>query len=148
MMTVRPNDREDPGCAKRAPARVVYVDMLKGKDAYETAVEHGFDGTEEEWLYSLGVHITSIEESTEDGGYSIITFTDGNVLRIKNGSKLTPEDQQTIVDDAVDALKDELSPLAMSGNYEDINGRLIIDTGGQEGSEEDDPETLVITFGN
>lgn len=31
----------------------LYVPMLAGKSAYELAVEHGFDGTEEEWLESL-----------------------------------------------------------------------------------------------
>lgn len=33
------------------------------------------------------VTITSITESTEDGGENVVTFSDGNTLTVKNGSK-------------------------------------------------------------
>lgn len=33
------------------------------------------------------ITITSIEESTEDGGANAVTFSDGNVLHVKNGGK-------------------------------------------------------------
>lgn len=39
----------------------------------------GKDGT--------SVTITSITQSTEDDGYSVVTFSDGKTLRVKNGSK-------------------------------------------------------------
>ena len=35
---------------------VLYVPMLAGKSAYELAVKHGFEGTEEEWLESLRIN--------------------------------------------------------------------------------------------
>lgn len=38
-------------------------DTIYGKSAYEIAVMHGFDGTEEEWLESLqynGLHLSSV----------------------------------------------------------------------------------------
>lgn len=36
------------------------------------------------------VSITSISQSTEDDGYSVVTFSDGKQLRVKNGSKGSP----------------------------------------------------------
>lgn len=38
-------------------------------------------------LPGASVSITSISESTEDDGYSVVTFSDGKTLRVKNGSK-------------------------------------------------------------
>lgn len=32
---------------------IVNPDVIRGKSAYEIAVKHGYDGTEEEWLVSL-----------------------------------------------------------------------------------------------
>ena len=61
---------------------------LRGKDglsAYEVAVKNGYVGTEQEWLSSLAVKISHIEQSTESGGTSIVTFTDGSELLVKNG---------------------------------------------------------------
>lgn len=43
----------------------VYVRGSDGKSAYEIAVEHGFAGTEEEWLDSLRATVTI--NSTETG---------------------------------------------------------------------------------
>ena len=61
---------------------------VRGKDglsAYEVAVKNGYVGTEQEWLESLAVKISHVEQSTESGGTSVVTFTDGNELLIKNG---------------------------------------------------------------
>lgn len=52
-------------------------DMIKGASAYEIAVMHGFDGTEEEWLASL---------HAEAGALPPVTSTDnGKLLQVKNG---------------------------------------------------------------
>lgn len=56
---------------------VDYIDGAPGKDGVD-----GKDGT--------SVTITSIAESTEDDGYSVVTFSDGKQLKVKNGSKGSP----------------------------------------------------------
>lgn len=59
------------------------MSVMRIKDAQgnwqEVAALHGLPGT--------SVSITSISESTEDDGYSVVTFSDGKQLRVKNGSK-------------------------------------------------------------
>lgn len=37
---------------------IVNPDVIRGKSAYEIAVMHGFEGTEEEWLESLAADAT------------------------------------------------------------------------------------------
>ena len=45
--------------------KIAYPDTIHGKSAYEIAVYHGFDGTEEEWLESLKCkHSATIGEVT------------------------------------------------------------------------------------
>ena len=69
---------------------------LVGKSAYEIALDHGFEGSEEDWLESLvgdpgpsgtSVTVSSVIESAEDGGSNVIKFSDGNTITIKNGGK-------------------------------------------------------------
>lgn len=36
---------------------------IHGKSAYEIAVMHGFDGTEEEWLNQIGYNLTDKDKS-------------------------------------------------------------------------------------
>lgn len=72
---------------------------VNGESAYEIAVANGFEGTEEEWLESLrgedgaagadgaSVTVSSVSESTADGGSNVVTFSDGQTLTVKNGSK-------------------------------------------------------------
>lgn len=59
------------------------MSVMRIKDAQgnwqEVAALHGLPGT--------SVSITSISQSTEDDGYSVVTFSDGKTLRVKNGSK-------------------------------------------------------------
>lgn len=89
----------------RTKLRPEYYDTVSGKDgksAYEIALGNGFEGSEEDWLASLkgeqgeagkdgtdgtSVTISSITENTEDSGNNVITFSDGNSVTIKNGSK-------------------------------------------------------------
>lgn len=62
------------------------MSVMRIKDAQgnwqEVAALHGLPGT--------SVSITSISQSTEDDGYSVVTFSDGKTLRVKNGSKGSP----------------------------------------------------------
>lgn len=44
----------------------VTLPILRGKSAYEEAVENGFKGTEQEWLDSLGATITVGEVTSGD----------------------------------------------------------------------------------
>jgi hypothetical protein len=46
---------------------VMNPEVIRGKSAYEIAVAHGFEGTEEEWLASLKGK--SAYEYAKDGGY-------------------------------------------------------------------------------
>lgn len=95
-------------------ASLVGEDGNDGKSAYKIAVENGYNGTETEWLISLvgskgekgetgpqgetgatgatgadgtSVTVSSVSESTADGGANIVTFSDGKTLTVKNGSK-------------------------------------------------------------
>ena len=62
------------GCAQQAPAstapstpatgETVYV-PVPGKSAYEIALDHGFMGTEEEWLASLQSSTANLEEALD-----------------------------------------------------------------------------------
>lgn len=62
------------------------MSVMRIKDAQgnwqEVAALHGLPGT--------SVSITSISQNTEDDGYSVVTFSDGKTLRVKNGSKGSP----------------------------------------------------------
>ena len=59
------------------------MSVMRIKDAQgnwqEVAALHGLPGT--------SVSITSISQSTEDDGYSVVTFSDGKQLRVMNGCK-------------------------------------------------------------
>lgn len=59
-----------------------------GKSAYDLAVKNGFKGSEEEWVASLkgtSVTVSKVDESTDDGGNNVVTFSDGKTLQVKNG---------------------------------------------------------------
>jgi hypothetical protein len=45
---------------------VINPDVVRGKSAYEIAVMNGFDGTEEEWLYSLAEEANTIAKAYAD----------------------------------------------------------------------------------
>jgi hypothetical protein len=43
-----------------------------------------------------GITITSVSESSADGGSNVVTFSDGNTLTVKNGSKGSPGSAYTL----------------------------------------------------
>lgn len=72
--------------------------LLKGQSAYEEAVANGFEGTEEEWLASLGATVTVGEVSV------------GNEITIENVG--TPHDAVlnfTLTDGDYEALRNKPS---------------------------------------
>ena len=64
-----------------------------GKSAYEMWLLAGNEGSVADYLESLegedgkSVTVTSVSESTADGGSNVVTFSDGKTVTIKNGSK-------------------------------------------------------------
>lgn len=85
-----------------------------GLSAYEIWLSQGNTGSEADFLESLkgkggtSVTVSSVTESTADGGENIVTFSNGQTLKVKNGSKgdkgdaytLTEEDKQEIAQNA------------------------------------------------
>jgi hypothetical protein len=75
--------------------------------------ENGKDGT--------SIYITSINESTMDGGENKVTFSDGKILTVKNGSKGDKGDSSEVdltgyatteyVDNIVDSINSSLDEL-------------------------------------
>lgn len=66
------------------------VDETQLNEAVEAALERAkesgeFDG--EPGPPGTGVMIASVTESTEDGGVNVVTFSDGNTLNVRNGSR-------------------------------------------------------------
>lgn len=53
--------------------------VLAGASAYKIAVEHGFEGTEEEWLKSLSVVVNVIKDTRDS---YILSFTVGNQITV------------------------------------------------------------------
>ena len=76
----------------------VEVEVHDGKSAYEIAIEHGFEGTEEEWLESLhgsgsgGVYFTT--DNT-------LTLDENNVLSVNVASEPDPDNTLPISSAAV-----------------------------------------------
>ena len=112
---------------------------LNGKNG-----ENGEDGT--------SVTVISVEESTEDGGVNIVTFSDGTVLRIKNGAtgsganitvddilsdksenpvqnKAVVEGFKTYWNNTVVALNQRQLKLVSGKNIKTINGESILGEG-------------------
>lgn len=44
----------------------LHIDSFRGYSAYEIAVQHGYEGTEEEWLESLKGSVTKVNGKTGD----------------------------------------------------------------------------------
>ena len=59
------------------------VDYFDGQDGYtpRKGVDY-FDGKD-----GTSVTVASVTESTEDGGVNVVTFSDGNTLNVRNGSR-------------------------------------------------------------
>ena len=65
-----------------------YLDPAKS--AYDIARGNGFEGTEKEWLDTLKgdpVTVESVQQSPDDGGENIVTFSDGSQMSVWNGNK-------------------------------------------------------------
>lgn len=60
----------------------VYTVLLTDGTSYDITAPKGAAGTD-----GASVTITSVSESTEDGGDNVITFSDGKSVTVKNGSK-------------------------------------------------------------
>ena len=87
----------------------VFVSTLRGLSAYEIAVEHGYEGTEEEWLNDpingiKGVGIESVAvvggESRQDSAVNKyrITMTDSDTFdfNVRNGKGISGVVQETV----------------------------------------------------
>lgn len=61
----------------------------RGLSAYEVAVSYGFQGTAEEWLASLQGKSVAIASVQEYENHTVITFSDGKKIDVKNGSQIT-----------------------------------------------------------
>lgn len=58
---------------------ILHVDSYRGEAAYETAVRHGFAGTEEEWLNSLKGAVTGVNGRSGDVTLTAEDIKDGEV---------------------------------------------------------------------
>ena len=74
-LTVKNGSKGNPGADGKTPVKG--VDYFDGKDGAA-----GKDGA--------SVTITNVTESSADGGNNVVTFSDGQTLTVKNGSKGNP----------------------------------------------------------
>lgn len=94
------------------------IKTLRGKSAYEIAVENGFEGTEEEWLKSLhGEDGKSAYESAKSGGY---TGTEDefnrDIANIGNSDVFIAVQGNTTAQEVMDAINAGKAVMARSGN--------------------------------
>lgn len=81
---------------------------INGKSAYEIAVMHGFDGTEEEWLESL--HGEGGSGAVGGSGLpDIMSEDEGKVLTAKGGKAVWDKAKggSVILAESIDALPDD-----------------------------------------
>lgn len=102
----------------------------KGLSAYEIALANGYEGDEESWLEHIkgaDITITSVEQSTANDGNNIITFSDGTVLYIKNGSQGEQGTGVTILGsyESEEALN-TAQPTGSVGDSYLVNGELYV----------------------
>jgi hypothetical protein len=114
-------------------------DLIQGKSAYEIAVMHGFEGTEEEWLASLkgekgdqgtldvvtymgGQHTGAVEET------NTLTFDAGKGigLRVEDGKVLMGIDETTFPEDLKGSGGSGLPEVT-----EAENGKILMVVGGK-----------------
>ena len=74
-----------------------WLQSLQGKSAYEIAVEHGYTGTEEEWIGRLNNLVadggTYVKTASfNSAGQLILTLSDGTTLNIGGGLALKGAD--------------------------------------------------------
>lgn len=63
---------------------IVNPDKIYGKSAYEIAVMHGFDGTEEEWLESLTKELAKEVEAEKQEALAAIEAKRDEILEYYN----------------------------------------------------------------
>lgn len=64
-----------------------YLPATQLTAAINTALAQAKESGEFDGANGTSVTVTDVQESTEDGGSNVVTFSDGNTLNIKNGSK-------------------------------------------------------------
>lgn len=79
-------------------------DVIRGKSAYEIAVQHGFDGTEEEWLASLRVEAALDEETVKRVDQAVLDAE--KALQDANTAIITATTKAEEVQQLVDAVED------------------------------------------
>lgn len=91
--------------------------ILVGLSAYEVAVKNGFEGTEQEWLNSLSVHVEVVSDKEHEYILSITT-SDGTFLTpnlkpilIKGVDYLTPEEVQELVEEVTNSVKQDIDTI-------------------------------------
>ena len=77
---------------------ITIPDTIHGKSAYEIAVYHGFDGTEEEWLESL-------TEQTEANAAEIIAEANAKIALINEASASATAEIETARNEANAAIE-------------------------------------------
>lgn len=78
--------------------KVANPDVIHGKSAYEIAVMHGFDGTEEEWLESL-------TEQTKKNAEEVIAEADKQIDNIKVAEQEAVSHIESMAEDALDIVQ-------------------------------------------
>lgn len=109
-----------------------YISELEGESAYEIAVRHGFEGSEEDWLESL-VGIRSVEQSESSqasGGRNIIAFTlaDGTVTEVSVCNGAAGERGS----DTLSGLSDTAISSPVNGQYLKWNGSRWVNASGAD----------------
>lgn len=106
------------------------LQSIHGKSAYEIAVEHGFEGTEEEWLESLRNEVVSDEQIQE----AVNKYLDENPVdagvQFETDETLTLEDGILRVNTADAVEEDNTLPITSAavhttvGNIEILLGTI------------------------
>ena len=88
------------------------LDASKLQEAINTALAQAKASGEFDGKDGTSVTVTSVSESTEDGGDNVVTFSDGKTLTIKNGkagtgegSYIIPDFWQSSLDATISAIK-------------------------------------------
>lgn len=110
---------------------VITETLLKGLSAYEVAKKNGYEGTEEEWLYSLSVHVEVVSDKEHEYILSITT-SDGTFLTpnlkptlIKGVDYLTPEEVVELTEEITAKIKEDIDPIYQK---KEEGKSLVLDT--------------------
>ena len=97
-------------------------EVIRGKSAYEIAVMHGFDGTEEEWLESL-------TKQTRVNAEDVIEAADKSIERIEESSA---ENRESIAATGAEALTDIAEAKATMLSEIELAAEIVQTTGESE----------------